>query len=98
MIAVLLSVVGAGVLLGAVVIARHRAQAIADLAALAGAQRLPAGPAAACAQAQRLGERMHAHDIACTVEELDLVITVMLPAAGWRWGPARASARAGPMG
>jgi uncharacterized membrane protein len=35
MVAVVLSLTGGGVLLGAVVIARHRAQAAADLAALA---------------------------------------------------------------
>lgn len=96
MVAVLLSVTGGGFLLGAAVIARHRAQAVADLAALAGAARVPAGPATACAQARALAGRMRVSEITCTVEGLDVVIAVAVPVPGWRLGPARASARAGP--
>lgn len=98
MVAVLLSVTGGGFVLGAAVIARHRAQAVADLAALAGAARVPAGPATACAQADMLGARMHAGEITCTVDGLDVVIAVAMPVPGWRVGPARATARAGPVG
>lgn len=98
MVGALLSVTGGGFVLGAAVIARHRAQAIADLAALAGAGRVPAGPASACAQARMLGARMHAGEISCTVDGLDVVITVAMPVPGWRFGPARATARAGPVG
>ncbi len=43
MVVVLLSVTGGCACLGAAVVARHRAQAAADLAALAAAARLPAG-------------------------------------------------------
>ncbi len=97
MVAALLSVTGGGFVLGAAVIARHRAQAIADLTALAGAGRAPAGPASACAYATMLGSRMHAGEIGCTVDELDVVMTVAMPVPGWRLGPARATARAGPV-
>ncbi|WP_234786577.1 Rv3654c family TadE-like protein [Mycolicibacter sinensis] len=97
MVAVLLNLTGGGVLLGAAVIARHRAQAAADLAAVAGAARIPAGPATACAQAQRLAARMGARESQCRVDGLDLVITVAVAVPGWRIGPARATARAGPV-
>ncbi|WP_125078752.1 Rv3654c family TadE-like protein [Mycobacterium sp. P7213] len=98
MVAVLLSVTGGGFVLGGAVIARHRAQAIADLAALAGAGRLPAGPAEACARVKMLGARMHAGEITCTADGLDVVVTVAMPVPGWRLGPASATARAGPVG
>ena len=44
MMAILLAITVGGVYIGSAVIARHRAQAAADLAALAAAARLPAGP------------------------------------------------------
>lgn len=98
MVAVMLTVTGGGLLLGAAAIARHRAQAVADLAALAGAARIPAGPDAACAAAQRLARKMAVRDIGCAVDGLDLTVTVAVAVPGWRIGPARASARAGPVG
>lgn len=98
MVAVLLSVTGGGALLGAAVIARHRAQAAADLAALAGAARIPAGSTAACAAAQRLAGDMSAYEFRCVVDGLDVLITVAVPVPGWRLAPARATARAGPTG
>lgn len=91
MVAVLLSVTGGGVYLGSAVVARHRAQAAADLAALAGAALLPQGVAAACAQATTVVRRMRARDVGCLVDGLDVVITVQV-------GAARAYARAGPVG
>ncbi|OBF06204.1 helicase [Mycobacterium sp. ACS4054] len=94
MVAVLLSVTGAGAYLGAVVVARHRAQAAADLAALAAAARLPAGPEAACARATAVAHRMRAGDAGCVVEDLDVVVTVRVPVFG---GAAGAAARAGPV-
>jgi secretion/DNA translocation related TadE-like protein len=96
MVAVLLSVTGGGAYLGAVVIARHRAQAAADLAALAAAARLPAGPGAACAQATVLARKMRADAVQCAVEDLDavVIIQVRIPVGGW--SEARAAARAGP--
>jgi secretion/DNA translocation related TadE-like protein len=94
MVAVLLCVTGAAVYLGSVVVARHRAQAAADLAALAAAARVPAGAEAACARADLVARRMRAGDTGCTVQGLDVVVTVQAAVPGG--GTARAVARAGP--
>ncbi|WP_341865314.1 Rv3654c family TadE-like protein [Mycobacterium scrofulaceum] len=94
MVAILLCVAGAGAYLGAVVVARHRAQAAADLAALAAAARLPAGAEAACARATAVARAMRT-DASCAVDDLDVVVTVR---AGVFGGAASAAARAGPGG
>ena len=94
MVAVLLCVTGAGAYLGSVVVARHRAQAAADLAALAAAARLPSGPAAACARASALAGEMGVDDTRCEADDLDVVITVRVRVVFA--GAATASARAGP--
>jgi secretion/DNA translocation related TadE-like protein len=93
----LLGVGLAVVLLGAVaatvasaVVARHRAQAAADLGALAGAVRAAQGEAAACARAAELVRANLARLVGCRLDGLDLVVTAEV-------GPARASARAGPV-
>jgi secretion/DNA translocation related TadE-like protein len=96
MMAVLLAVATAGVYVGSAVIARHRAQAAADLAALAAAARLAAGADAACAQASVVAQAMHTVVAQCVVDELDAVVTVEAPVALGVWGPSRAAARAGP--
>lgn len=97
MVVVLLSVTGASGYLGAAVVARHRAQAAADLAALAAAASVPAGPERACAQADAVARAMRAHTAGCAVDDLDVVITVEVGLAVGRWGAARAAARAGPV-
>ena len=96
MVAVLLSVTGSSAYLGAAVVARHRAQAAADLAALAAAAGLAAGPETACVQAKAVARQMRVNTTGCAVEDLDIVVTteVRLPVGGW--GNARAAARAGP--
>jgi secretion/DNA translocation related TadE-like protein len=94
MVAVLLMVTGGAAYLGSVVVARHRAQAAADLAALAAAARLPAGVAAACARATAVATGMRVDDTQCRVDGLDVVVTVRVPVAFA--GTARAAARAGP--
>lgn len=94
MVAVLLGTTGAVACLGAVVVARHRAQAAADLAALAGAARLPSGSAAACARATDVARSMGIGAAQCAVEQLDVVVTVEVP-VGFA-GAATAAARAGP--
>jgi secretion/DNA translocation related TadE-like protein len=96
MVALLLSVAGGGVYLGSAVVARHRAQAAADLAALAAAARLAAGPETACAQAKALAREMRVTTIGCAVNDLDVVVTVEVRLAVGGWGSARAAARAGP--
>lgn len=95
MVVVLLSVTGAAAYLGSVVLARHRAQAAADLAALAGAARLPAGAQPACARAAAVARAMRADDIRCEVDDLDVVVTVRVRVAVA--GAATAAARAGPV-
>jgi secretion/DNA translocation related TadE-like protein len=94
MVAVLLWVTGAGAYLGSVVVARHRAQAAADLAALAAAGWLPSGTAAACARATAVAREMRVDDARCAVDDLDVVVTVEVAVAFA--GTARAAARAGP--
>ncbi|OBG33643.1 Rv3654c family TadE-like protein, partial [Mycobacterium sp. E3198] len=79
MVVALLSVTGAGAYVGSAVLARHRAQAAADLAALAGAARLPAGAAAACDRATAVAREMHAGTVDCAVDGLDVVVAVQVP-------------------
>ncbi|WP_347881616.1 Rv3654c family TadE-like protein [Mycobacterium senriense] len=94
MIMVLLAVTGAGAYLGSAVVARHRAQAVADLAALAGAARLTSGVDAACGSAAGVARQMRVDDIGCTVDGLDVIVTARVTIAFG--GAARAAARAGP--
>jgi secretion/DNA translocation related TadE-like protein len=95
---VLLAATWAGLYVGAAVIARHRAQAAADLAALAAAGRLAAGRDAACAQAAAIAGAMDTALRDCAVARLDVTVTVdaAVGLGAWTAGPARATARAGP--
>ncbi len=97
MVVVLLCVMGAVTYLGAAVVARHRAQAAADLAALAAASRLPSGAEMACARATAVARRMGVDAVRCEVDDLDVVVTVEV-AVAWTGlaSTARAAARAGP--
>lgn len=95
-IAALLCVTAAGAWLGCVVVARHRAQAGADLAALAGAAQVPQGASAACARAAAVARAMGVATAGCRVDGLDVIVEVQVPVA--HAGTARASARAGPVG
>jgi len=97
MVVVLLSVTGGCACLGAAVVARHRAQAAADLAALAAAARVPAGPQTACVQADAVARAMRVSAADCTIDDLDVVVTIEVGLAVGRWGNARATARAGPV-
>lgn len=98
MVAALVCVTGGGVCLGSAVVARHRAQAAADLGALAAAAALPAGGAVACERAARVVRQMAADHTGCAVQGLDVVVTVEVAVMFARWGTgsARAAARAGP--
>lgn len=99
-IAVLFAVAAGGIGLGAAVAARHRAQAAADLAALAAAALLPEGAVTACGRAAALAERLMVRQTSCRIDGLDVVVTVAAPVgvAAGVLGPARAAARAGPSG
>ena len=94
MIVVLLTATGAGAYLGSAIVARHHAQAVADLAALAAAARLSSGADAACASAAGVARQMRTDDIRCAVEDLDVVVIARVAVAFG--GTARAAARAGP--
>ena len=77
--AVLMTLGVAGVQIGGAVVARHRAQAAADLAALAAAAALPAGSAAACARAEQVAAAMSSAPLLdCHIDDLDVVIAVTL--------------------
>jgi len=99
MIAALAAVTVGGAHVGAAIIARHRAQAAADLAALAAAAYDPAGTGTACAQASVLARAMGTSAVTCAVDGLDVVVTVeaSINLGPARMGPARAVARAGPV-
>lgn len=95
MITLLLAVTAGVAVLGSVVIARHRAQSAADLAALSAAAWLTDGHEIACARASSVAQAMRTAVTDCSVQGLDAVITVQAVAGvpGWR---ASARARAGP--
>ena len=95
MVAVLLCVTGTGAYVGSAVVARHRAQAAADLGALAAAARMPSGVAAACARATPVAREMRVGAVQCGADDLDVVVTVEVAVVFA--GAARAAARAGPM-
>lgn len=97
LVAALVGVALGGVWIGSAVIARHRAQAAADLAALAAAQALAGGPAGACQAAQALAARMGAVLAQCRLDQLDVIVTVRTESTARFGGSALASARAGPV-
>ena len=97
----LLAVVGGlGATVGAVAVARHRAAAVADLAALAAADRALAGEVTACAAARRAAAAGSAVLDSCrlTGQVADVAVTVRPAGALGSWGVARSHSRAGPGG
>ncbi|MDG3009369.1 flp pilus-assembly TadE/G-like family protein [Rhodococcus sp. D2-41] len=93
---VLLLVGGAGVQIGAAVVARHRVQAAADLAALAGAAAgvAPEGEDP-CTAAGSVAQRNHGAMTDCRLDGIDVVVRVEAPVTVL--GTAVAQARAGPV-
>lgn len=98
LIAALVMITMAGVQVGSAVVARHRAQAGADLAALAAAAWLPRGADSACRQAIAVSRAMGAVMSACDVDELDVVVAVDVATGRLLGRMAHAAARAGPAG
>ena len=98
MIAVVVSIALGIMVIGSAVVARHRAQASADLAALAAAGRLASGVEAACSAAALIAGAMHSTITTCRVEDLDVIVgvEVAVDLGRWGFGSARAAARAGP--
>jgi len=94
----LLAVFGIALQLGAAVITRHRAEAAADLAALAAASKAVSGTPAACAAAHRVADHMAARITSCELHGWEASVRVEATPAGAlaRFGTARATARAGP--
>ena len=98
-VAVLLFVALGGIWLGAAVVARHRAQAGADLAALAAAAQLVSGPAGACRKAAEVAEAAAGLLKRCDVDGLDVLVTVsvgtdrVLGGRAWATGIPCMSAR-----
>lgn len=94
-----LSLVGAtAVSIALALVTRHRADAAADLAALAAASRALDGPAHACREAGSVAADNGARLSACTFEGDVAVVTVEVDPPGRlaAFGPARTRARAGP--
>jgi secretion/DNA translocation related TadE-like protein len=82
-LALVLMVVAAAVAAaGSVVAARHRAEAVADLAALAAAQHALAGHDAACAAARELTEEEHVVLLTCRLDGADALVTTAMAAPG----------------
>ncbi|MGV0851280.1 Rv3654c family TadE-like protein [Mycolicibacterium phlei] len=98
-IAALVAVTAGAVYLGAAVAARHRAQAAADLSALAAAGELASGRDIACGRAGAVATAMDTVLTHCDAVELDVVVAVeaTVPIGRLTVGPARAVARAGPV-
>jgi secretion/DNA translocation related TadE-like protein len=95
----ILFVLMAGVDLGSAALARHRAEAAADLAALAAAGHSIDGADAACGLARGLVERMQATLDHCALDDWDAVVQVRVHRS-WSLltaGDAVGGARAGPV-
>ncbi|WP_324198309.1 Rv3654c family TadE-like protein [Nocardia beijingensis] len=84
---------------GVVVVARHRTQAAADMAALAAAGALVEGVDAACAEADGVARRMGTRIRVCEAAQWDATVTVErnVPIGLYGDRVVRASARAGPV-
>ena len=96
LITTLVAITLAGVQIGSAVVARHRAQAGADMAALAAAMWLPSGGETACRQAAAVSRARGAALSGGEVDELDIVVRVDVATGRLLGGQAHAAARAGP--
>jgi secretion/DNA translocation related TadE-like protein len=86
--------------MAAAVLARHRAEAAADLAALAAAGRVELGASQPCAAAHRVARHMAVRLRTCRRAGAGAVTEVALSPGGLLgpFGTASAQARAGPVG
>ncbi|HEY4007796.1 MAG TPA: Rv3654c family TadE-like protein [Pseudonocardia sp.] len=78
-IAVLVMAMVFGLGLGAAATGRHRAEAAADLAALAGAGHALDGEPTACAYADRVAEPMHARLVSCRLVGAEVTVVLEVP-------------------
>lgn len=90
---------GTALVAGTATIARHRAAAAADLAALAAAVHVPDGQSGACRMAAAIAARNGGRLQTCRVAGEDVEVQVVRPVHLGRLGvhQAVASARAGPV-
>lgn len=98
-VATVLAITVLGLQLGAAAGVRHRAEAAADLAALAAAAYATAGPDAACERARRVAEGMATRMADCRLSGWDALVEVRA-SAGLPLvvpGDAAGRARAGPV-
>ncbi|MFR9728942.1 Rv3654c family TadE-like protein [Saccharopolyspora sp. MS10] len=96
----LVALAGFGISLGSVMLARHRAEGAADLAALAAAARVPQGRGPACGTAVQVAEAMRARVIDCALDGTDarIVVAVRAPSGPGVLSPqVTGRARAGPV-
>ncbi|TXG89304.1 pilus assembly protein TadE [Rhodococcus rhodnii] len=96
-IVVLVAATAGVVHVGSAVSARHRAQSVADLAAIAAAVSLDRGEAVACGAARTVARRSAATVDSCDVVAWDVTVEVSVVPALPLSAPARAIARAGPV-
>ncbi|MGH3938317.1 MAG: Rv3654c family TadE-like protein [Pseudonocardiaceae bacterium] len=96
-IAGLMSVTVFGLYLGAALVARHQAEAAADLAALAGAGSVVLGEDYACARARRVTEQMAVRLASCQIRGENVLIETATIPTSTHLSPATARARAGPV-
>ena len=83
---------------GASLVAGHRAQSAADLAALGGALLALDGEQAACARAAEIASLNGARLESCRLDGLDVIVTVTVATGlAGKADAVRASARAGPV-
>jgi secretion/DNA translocation related TadE-like protein len=97
-VAVIMAALLVGVHLGAAVIARHRAEAAADLAALAAAGIAVEGAGPACRKAAEIAAAMDGTVTTCRLVAWDALVEVQVPIAVALPGTSHAAgrARAGP--
>jgi secretion/DNA translocation related TadE-like protein len=97
LILVILTMGGLVATLGGITVARHRAEATADLAALAVAKHALEGQDGACAAARRLVAKQGATLLECRLDGLDAVVVVAVvpPGRAAAFGLVRGRARAG---
>lgn len=98
-VGVLVCLLGLGLQVGAAVLARHRAETAADLAALAGAREAVRGADVACARATEVAADNGARLVACSVEGWTVIVVTQrscgcMPSVS---GDASGRARAGPV-
>ncbi|MFL6141871.1 MAG: Rv3654c family TadE-like protein [Labedaea sp.] len=98
-IAVIMLVIGSVVAIGSATVTRRRAEAAADLAALAAATSAVSGTERACARARWVAQRMRAELTSCRLSGWDALVEILVqpPDLLLGLGSATARARAGPV-